>query len=76
MTSTEPATPSLQAFLNAFNAHDVDDPRHPVHRGADRGPRLRPLRVRRRQDQPEGLLLEDPRVISSGVSFARAHAVR
>ncbi len=24
MTDTNPATPSLQAFLDAFNAHDVD----------------------------------------------------
>jgi hypothetical protein len=69
MPGTEAATPSLDALLDAFNAHDVDaimsfftedcvfdTPRGP----ADRGARVRPVRVPRRQDQPQGLL----RVIS------------
>ena len=36
--------------------------RNSGHGGADRGARLRPVRVHRRQDQPQELLLEDHRL--------------
>src|SRR5215207_8022734 len=38
----------------------MDIVRHDGRRRADRGPRLRPLNISRRQGREEGLVLEDP----------------
>src|SRR5215213_9502598 len=62
-TSTTATTATGSAVTAPFR---VDAPRHAANRRAHRGPRVRSTRVRRRQDQPEGFVLEDHRLTDCG----------